>query len=67
MAMAAHTFVDAFTRVQPLGFGFAGGAMLWVAVVELFAEATEACGLGTTGAVGALSFAAMTAVSAYLH
>jgi len=63
MAIAAYLFVDLFVFIQPIGLGFAAGAMLWVAWVELFVEAHEACGLVPTASMG--SVAAM--VMYYVH
>ena len=59
MALVAFHFVDTFEPMQPMGLGFAAGAMLHVAWMELFAESFEACGLATTAAAGALSGGAM--------
>ena len=60
LAVAAYKFVDSFIVIQPLGLGFAAGAMLYIAVVELLAEALEACGprntLPTVAASAALMF-----------
>ena len=41
MAIAAYSCVDAFVIIQPIGLGFAAGAMLWVAWLELFVESYE--------------------------
>eukprot|EP00908_Phaeocystis_cordata_P007511 Transcript_18160.p1 GENE.Transcript_18160~~Transcript_18160.p1 ORF type:complete len:226 (+),score=95.74 Transcript_18160:323-1000(+) len=50
MALLAFRFVDTFEPIQPAGLGFAAGAMLYVAWMELLAEAHEACGLLATAA-----------------
>lgn len=59
MALFAFYFVDMFVLIQPIGFGFAAGAMFWVAFVELFPECYGACGLMPTAAVGGTAGAAM--------
>ena len=41
MALLAFHFVDTFEPIQPAGLGFAAGAMLYVAWVELLSEARE--------------------------
>ena len=41
MALLAFRFVDTFEPIQPAGLGFAAGAMLYVAWVELLSEARE--------------------------
>ena len=66
MALLAFRCVDAFVPVQPIGLGFAAGAMLWVAWFELFAEAREACGLAMTSAVGMASATVMALTHAFL-
>ena len=66
MALLAFRCVDAFVPVQPIGLGFAAGAMLWVAWFELFAEAHEACGLAMTSAVGMASATVMALTHAFL-
>ena len=66
MAVAAFSCVDAFVLIQPIGLGFAAGAMLWVAWLELFVESYEACGLPSTAAVGCLSASLMSVCHAYL-
>ena len=68
LAVAAYKFVDSFIVIQPLGLGFAAGAMLYIAVVELLAEALEACGprntLPTVAASAALMFLCQQAIIA---
>ena len=59
MALASFVFVDTFTLVQPTGLGFAAGAMLSVAWLELFVEAREANGFATAGGIAAVSAAIM--------
>ena len=66
MALAAFRFVDAFVLILPMGLGFAAGAMLWVAWLELFIESYEACGLLATCSTGVASAALMTWVNAHL-
>jgi len=59
MALIAFQFVDTFQPLQAAGLGFAAGAMLFVAWMELFAEAMEACGLLATASVGVLAGSVM--------
>jgi len=66
MAIAAYSCVDAFLVIQPIGLGFAAGAMLWVAWLELFVESYELCGLLSTSAVGVTSASLMSLCHAYL-
>mmetsp|Transcript_913 Transcript_913/g.2366 ORF Transcript_913/g.2366 Transcript_913/m.2366 type:complete len:296 (-) Transcript_913:323-1210(-) len=66
MAVLAFYFVDTFVLIQPIGLGFAAGAMLWVALVELFPESIAVCGLSSTALVGAASAAIMTVSHEYL-
>jgi len=66
MAWLAFRFVDTFEPIQPVGLGFAAGAMLYVAWAELFAEATEACGLKATVAAGLFAGSTMWLCHEYL-
>ena len=65
MALPSYLYVAHFLPVLPLGLGLAAGAMSYVAVFELLAEAREELGLRRTGVVMALSGALM-AVSHHL-
>lgn len=66
MALPAFLAVEAFLPFLPLGLGFAAGAMAYVAVFELLAEAWEELGLGTAAGVAAASAAGMGAIQALL-
>jgi len=66
MAVVAYACVDAAVAIQPIGLGFAAGAMLWVAWLELFVESYEACGLLSTSAVGVTSASLMSLCHAYI-
>ena len=59
MALLAFRFVDTFEPIQPAGLGFAAGAMLYVAWVELLSEAHEACGLLPTAAASVIAGSTM--------
>lgn len=76
MAVPAFLLVDAFKPLQAAGMGFAGGAMAYVAVFELFVEAAEDCS-GEGGVTargwrialcwGAVACAAMMATQYFIH
>lgn len=62
MAVPAFMFVHSFLPLLPVGLGFAGGAMMWVAFMELLLEAYEDTDATTTGVVSAASLAVMISI-----
>jgi ZIP family zinc transporter len=67
MALPAFLSVQHFLPVLPVGLGFAAGAMTWVALFELLADARAEVGAVTTAGVATAAGAAMLAVQQVLR
>lgn len=62
MAVPAFMFVHSFLPLLPVGLGFAGGAMMWVAFMELLLEAYEDTDVLTTGVASTVALAVMISI-----
>ncbi|GMH75540.1 hypothetical protein TL16_g06793 [Triparma laevis f. inornata] len=68
MAVPSYLFIETFLPILPIGLGFAGGAMAYVAVFELALEAYEEVHSWTAVlGVGAISGLCMRMVQEFLH
>lgn len=60
-AVPSYLAVSTFAPFLPIGFGIAGGAMLWMVFAELIPDANKDASPATVGLVITLAFAAMLA------
>ncbi len=59
MAVCAFLCIERFIPLLPAGLGFASGAMIYVAIFELFQEAIEDTNVSTTTIVSTIAFVCM--------
>ena len=63
IAVPVYLFVEQFVAWEPVGLGFAAGAMLWVAVFELIADAVKEMSVPLTCFSISAAFAGMFGIS----
>ncbi|EKX45865.1 hypothetical protein GUITHDRAFT_152584 [Guillardia theta CCMP2712] len=67
IAVPVFLFVENFIAWEPVGLGFAAGAMLWVAVFELILDALKEIPIETCSVSISCSFVAMMAISSWIN
>jgi len=66
VAVPAYLFVESFSKILPVGLGFAAGAMAWMVVSELLPEARATASGRAVALVLCLAFALMMGLQALL-